>query len=39
VFDALTSARLYKDAIDIPDAVEIIREAVGTQFDPEVVAA
>ncbi len=39
VFDALTSARVYKDAIDIPDAVEIIRGGRGTQFDPDVVDA
>ncbi|HEX3975245.1 MAG TPA: HD domain-containing phosphohydrolase [Solirubrobacteraceae bacterium] len=39
VFDALTSARVYKDAIDIPDAVEIILEGRGTQFDSDVVYA
>jgi hypothetical protein len=39
VFDALTSARVYKDAIDIPEAVEIIRAGRGTQFDPDVVDA
>lgn len=39
VFDALTSARVYKDAIDIPEAVRIIRAGRGTQFDPAVVDA
>lgn len=39
VFDALTSARVYKDAIGFPDAVQIIREGRGSQFDPEVVDA
>jgi hypothetical protein len=39
VFDALTSARVYKDAIAIPEAVEIIRGGRGTQFDPDVVDA
>ena len=39
VFDALTSARVYKDAIDIEEAVEIIRAGRGTQFDPHVVDA
>jgi hypothetical protein len=39
VFDALTSARVYKDAIDIPEAVEIIRGGRGTQFDPDIVDA
>jgi hypothetical protein len=39
VFDALTSARVYKDAIDIPEAVEIIRGGRETQFDPAVVDA
>jgi HD-GYP domain-containing protein (c-di-GMP phosphodiesterase class II) len=39
VFDALTSARVYKDAIEISDAVAILREGRGTQFDPEIVDA
>ena len=39
VFDALTSARVYKDAMPIDDAVELIREGRGTQFDPDVVDA
>jgi hypothetical protein len=39
VFDALTSARVYKQAMGLPDAIEIIREGRGTQFDPHVVDA
>ncbi len=39
VFDALTSARVYKEAIAIPDAVQIIAEGRATQFDPAVVDA
>lgn len=39
VFDALTSARVYKDAIELPDAVDIILGGRGTQFDPDVVDA
>jgi HD domain-containing protein len=39
VFDALTSVRVYKAAIAIPDAVQIIAEGRATQFDPDVVDA
>lgn len=39
VFDALTSARVYKAAIDIEEAIEIVRGGRGTQFDPRVVDA
>lgn len=39
VFDALTSARVYKEAIAIPDAVQIIADGRATQFDPAVVNA
>lgn len=37
VLDALRSKRVYKDAIDLDEAMEIIRQARGTQFDPELV--
>jgi putative two-component system response regulator len=37
VFDALTSARPYKKAWLVEDAVELIRENRGTHFDPELV--
>jgi hypothetical protein len=39
VFDALTSRRVYKPAMRVRDAVTIIREGRGTQFDPAVVDA
>jgi HD domain len=39
VFDALTSARVYKAAIDVPEALGIIRDGRGSQFDPEIVDA
>jgi hypothetical protein len=39
VFDALTSARVYKAAMSIPDALEIILGGRGTQFDARVVDA
>ena len=39
VFDALTSARPYKDAWDFDVAVKQINDDSGTHFDPKVVAA
>jgi putative two-component system response regulator len=39
VYDALTSARVYKDALSHTRAAEIIRAGSGTQFDPDVVDA
>ena len=39
VFDALTSARPYKRAWAIDEAVRYIARAAGTQFDPAVVDA
>jgi putative two-component system response regulator len=39
VYDALTSRRVYKDALPHPAAVQAIRAGSGTQFDPAVVAA
>jgi len=39
VFDALTSKRVYKDAMPIADAVEIIRHGANSQFDPTIVLA
>lgn len=39
VYDALTTKRVYKNAIPHDRSVEIIVEHAGTQFDPQVVAA
>lgn len=39
VYDALTSRRVYKDAMPHPQAALLIREGAGTQFDPVVVEA
>jgi putative two-component system response regulator len=37
VFDALTSARPYKDAWSVKDAIELLEEAAGEHFDPQLV--
>jgi len=37
VLDALRSQRVYKDAIPLHDALEIIKQGRGTQFDPRIV--
>ncbi len=37
VYDALTSARVYKPALGHDEALRIIREGRGTQFDPMIV--
>ena len=39
VFDALTSARPYKKAWPVEDALQLIRENRGSHFDPAVVDA
>jgi putative two-component system response regulator len=39
VYDALTSKRVYKPAFTHDTAVQIVREARGTQFDPRIVDA
>ncbi|MEQ8846306.1 HD domain-containing phosphohydrolase [Botrimarina sp.] len=39
VFDALTSDRVYKDAMLPEEARELIQEGAGSQFDPVVVQA
>lgn len=37
VFDALTSPRVYKPAFPLDQALSMIREGAGTQFDPKCV--
>ncbi|MCR5530114.1 MAG: hypothetical protein K6F49_12960 [Saccharofermentans sp.] len=37
VFDALTSKRVYKPAFPLQEALNIIEEGKGTQFDPKCV--
>lgn len=39
VFDALSSERPYRAAMDVNRAIEIIKEGSGSQFDPKVVEA
>ena len=39
VYDALCSKRCYKDALEEPKALQILREERGRQFDPEMVDA
>ncbi len=39
VFDALVSKRSYKEGFPIEKALDIIREGIGTQFDPQVAQA
>lgn len=37
VFDALTTTRVYKDAMSVTEAMSIIKEERGQHFDPELV--
>ena len=39
VFDALVHRRLYKAPWPVSQALDYMRKAAGTQFDPEVLAA
>jgi putative two-component system response regulator len=39
VFDALTSARSYKESLPMKDAVAEINDGAGTLFDPELIGA
>jgi HD-GYP domain-containing protein (c-di-GMP phosphodiesterase class II) len=39
VFDALASARSYKEAMPFEQAMSIIKEGAGTHFDPQIVQA
>jgi response regulator RpfG family c-di-GMP phosphodiesterase len=38
-FDALTSARAYRQALPVPDALDVMRAGAGNQFEPEFVRA
>lgn len=38
-YDALTSKRSYRDALSVADALVVLEEASGTQFDPVIVRA
>ncbi len=38
-FDAMTSERPYRDALNVKDAIAQMERKTGTQFDPKVVAA
>lgn len=38
VFDALTSVRPYKRALSYEETIEIMQQASGSHFDPEIVA-
>ena len=38
-FDAMTSRRSYRDAMEVDRVIEILREVAGTQLDPDVVDA
>ena len=39
VYDALTTARVYKDAMSHDEAIEIILEGKGSHFDPDMIDA
>jgi putative two-component system response regulator len=39
VYDALVSARVYKEAFSYGEAVKIITDGKGTQFDPVITEA
>lgn len=39
VFDALTTDRIYRSALELPEAVRIMREGRGIHFDPQALDA
>lgn len=39
VFDALTHDRIYRAAFSVPEALEMLRDGSGSQFDPQVLTA
>ena len=36
VFDALINERVYKRAFSIEESVQIIKDSIGTHFDPDI---
>jgi putative nucleotidyltransferase with HDIG domain len=38
-FDALTSARSYREAMSIDEAIDLVRQGSGTHFDPRIADA
>jgi len=36
VFDAMSSKRIYRDAIPVPNVIDFMKENRGTHFDPEI---
>ena len=36
-FDAMTTPRPYRSAVEFPEAIEEMRRCAGTQFDPQIV--
>jgi putative two-component system response regulator len=39
VFDALTSSRAYRQAMSLPEALDILRQGAGTHFDADLIRA
>ena len=39
VFDALTTTRLYRDAMTVEDALTILYDGIDTEYDKQVVLA
>lgn len=39
LFDSLTTARSYRPALEVPEALGVLRDRAGTQLDPQVVEA
>ena len=39
VFDALSSKRVYKDAMDVDKTIGILKKDAGSHFDPDCVQA
>ena len=37
VFDALTSSRVYKKAFSLEQAISMLQDGAGSQFDPKCV--